>query len=138
MKAVIAGSREITDYRRVVAAIQASGWASYITEVISGRAIGVDRLGERWAKEQGIPIKEFEVSRADWKYLGRGAGCVRNREMAQYASQFSGSALILVWDGQSTGSANMLAEAKLAKLKIYDEQCPNLAPVRRPFSLDEI
>lgn len=141
MKAIIAGSREITDYARVVAAIEASGWAAQITEVVSGHAIGVDRLGERWAKERGIPIKEFEVTVADWKHLGKRAGCVRNREMAQYAAQFPGSALILVWDGQSTGSANMLAEAKLAKLKVYDEQWPeedNIEVTRTPFSLDEI
>lgn len=141
MVTIIAGSREIRDYDRVAAAIQASGWANQITEVVSGRAIGVDRLGERWAREHGIPIKEFKVTQADWRHLGRGAGCVRNREMAQYAAQFPGAALILVWDGDSTGSANMLSEAKLAGLKIYDEQHSgknNLAVQRRPFSLDDI
>lgn len=139
MIAIIAGSRKITDFGRVVAAITASGWADQITEVVSGRAIGVDRLGERWAAEHGIPVKEFEVFREDWKYQGRGAGCARNREMAQYAAQFPGAALILVWSGHSTGSANMLAEAKLAGLRIYDEQRrSNLAEARRPFSIDEI
>ncbi len=140
MVTIIAGSRTVVSYARVSAAIEASSWAEQITEVVSGHARGVDLLGERWADGRSIPIKRFDVTETDWKHMGRGAGCVRNREMAQYAAQFPGAALILVWDGHSTGSANMLAEAKLARLRIYDEQDPgnNLGPARRPFSLDEI
>jgi hypothetical protein len=44
---------------------------------------------------------------AKWDKYGKAAGPLRNREMAAYAD-----ALILVWDGKSRGSANMLAEAK--------------------------
>lgn len=47
MKTIIAGSRSITDYRLLLAAIQHCDWN--ISLVISGCARGVDELGERWA-----------------------------------------------------------------------------------------
>lgn len=133
MKVIIAGSRSITDYMRVTAAILASGWADQITEVVSGRAIGVDRLGEQWAKKRGISIKYFEVTAEDWKHLGRGAGCVRNREMAQYAD-----ALILVWDKRSKGSVSMWQEAKLAGLRIFAlcPECWRFPPQDCPWCRD--
>lgn len=137
MVVIIAGSREIEDYEQVCVAVEASGWAQLITKVVSGRARGVDLLGERWAEEHGLPVEKFPVTDQDWRTLGKRAGCLRNRDMAQYAAQFVGSGLILVWDGISDGSANMLKEAKLAGLKIYAPGAVE-SPTRRPFSLDEI
>lgn len=111
MKTIIAGSRTITDYLTVVAAITASGF--HITEVVSGKEPkGVDALGERWAMLEGIPIKAFP---ADWDTYGRPAGQIRNRQMARYAD-----ALILVWDGQSKGSTGMLRYAKEMGLEIFE------------------
>lgn len=46
MRTIIAGSRSITDYALIQKAVSESGFE--ITEVVSGGAIGVDRLGERW------------------------------------------------------------------------------------------
>ena len=57
MKTIIAGSRDLTDYNLVKLAVEESGFE--IAEVVSGGARGVDRLGERWAKEHGVPIKRF-------------------------------------------------------------------------------
>jgi hypothetical protein len=111
MKTIIAGSRDITDTNTLLLAIADSGWKSEITEVVCGKARGVDTLGEQWAKSHGIPVKEFP---ADWETHGKSAGPKRNRQMAEYAE-----ALILVWDGKSRGSANMLQEAKKRGLKIH-------------------
>lgn len=77
----------------VRAAVDASGFR--ITEVVSGVAHGVDKLGERWAQAHKIPVKQFP---AQWNKYGNAAGPIRNREMAEYAD-----ALIAVWDGQSRG-----------------------------------
>lgn len=113
MRVIIAGSRTIEDYEAVSAAIESSGFK--ITEVVSGACpTGVDQLGEEWAGNQDadIPIRRFP---ADWKLHGNSAGVKRNGVMALYAD-----ALILVWDGQSPGSADMLRRAKQRKLKIHE------------------
>jgi len=112
MKVIVAGPRTIEDYEAVQAAILASGFL--ITELISGRARGVDSLGEDWANSQDPPIPIISYP-ANWELHGRKAGAIRNGIMAYYAD-----ALVLVWDGQSSGSADMLKKAKLRKLLIYE------------------
>lgn len=109
MKTIIAGSRNIIDYHLVDKAVKESKFN--ITEIVSGGAKGVDSLGEKYGYLNGISIKVFP---ADWESYGRKAGIMRNQEMSCYAE-----ALILVWDGNSPGSANMLSEAKKRNLKIH-------------------
>ena len=112
MKVVIAGSRTITDYEILLDAMSQVDWV--ITEVVSGLATGVDTLGMRWAKEKNIPVKEF---RAEWELHGKAAGPIRNSQMAKYAD-----AVIVIWDGESRGSKNMIEEAKGhgLELKVFD------------------
>jgi hypothetical protein len=81
-----------------------------ITEVVSGGARGVDRLGEEFAVAHHLHVKRFLPN---WK-LGRGAGFIRNIEMAEYAD-----ALIAIWDGVSRGTAQMIREAKKRGLRVY-------------------
>jgi len=57
MKVVIAGSRGVTDFETVCQAITESGLD--ISEVVSGTARGVDRLGERWARKNNRPLNHF-------------------------------------------------------------------------------
>ena len=96
MKVIIAGSREITSYSIVEKAVRDSGFD--ITEVVSGTARGVDRLGEEYAKTAGIPIKKFP---ADWS-IGKSAGYKRNKQMGKYAD-----AAIIVRKDMSRGSSHM-------------------------------
>ena len=98
MKTIVAGSRSITDLAVVEKAIKDSGLT--VTEVVSGAAKGVDRLGEQWASNRHIPIKRFP---AQWGDKGYGAAYMRNREMAAYAD-----ALVAVWDGRSGGTQHMI------------------------------
>lgn len=107
MKTIIAGSRGITQPILVQYAAEQCGWE--ITEVISGGARGVDRLGEEWAAKRGIPIKRFIP---DW--TDKGAGLRRNVEMAEYAD-----ALIAIWDGESRGTAHMIAAAEARGLRVF-------------------
>lgn len=111
MKTIIAGSRTILDYELVKQAIKEADFI--ITEIVSGRAVGPDMLGEKYAMEHNIPIARFP---ADWNKYGKGAGHIRNKEMANYADQ-----LILVWDGESNGSRSMLGYAQKKGLKIYEK-----------------
>lgn len=106
MVVCIAGSREITEYKLVCAAVDASGFR--ISEVVSGHARGIDSLGERWALDNAVNAKIFK---ADWKKHKRAAGPIRNEKMAKYLKENSG-ALISIWDGISTGSADMIDRAK--------------------------
>ena len=102
MRVVIAGSRDggfgVED---VAAAVTASGFP--VSEVVSGAARGVDRLGELWARDRHIRVVRFP---ADWR-RGRGAGYRRNREMAAYAD-----ALVALWDGESRGTRHMIREMR--------------------------
>lgn len=107
MKLIIAGSRGFNNYAFMEQRLR-DRVRIEITEVVSGGARGADRLGEKWARLQGIPIKRFLP---DWDGLGRVAGFRRNDEMAEYAD-----ALAAFWDGQSWGTRQMIdAMLKLKK-----------------------
>jgi predicted Rossmann fold nucleotide-binding protein DprA/Smf involved in DNA uptake len=108
MRTIIAGSREITDYALIERGMIDVPFN--VTEVVSGGARGVDTLGERWARENGIPIKIFP---ADWK-IGRSAGILRNTQMANYAE-----ALVAFHFNGSRGTANMIEQAKRHGLKVF-------------------
>ena len=100
MKLVIFGSRGIEDMRAVEKAMEAWGMASQVTEIVSGGARGVDRLGERYARQHGIHCKVFP---AQWDKYGKRAGPIRNAEMAKYADYG-----VAIWDGESRGTAHMI------------------------------
>lgn len=106
MKIIIAGSRTLTDYNRLCSLISnvIDTYNITITEVVSGGARGVDKLGERYAAENKIPCIKFP---ADWNMLGKSAGYVRNNQMAVYAE-----GLIVMWDGISRGTLHMLRSMK--------------------------
>lgn len=108
LKVIIAGGREFKDYRLL------KGCCDYYLsnkflegveiEIVSGRARGADLLGEKYAKEKGLNITKFP---ANWNKLGLAAGHIRNGEMADYAD-----ILIAFWDGESTGTKNMIEQAR--------------------------
>lgn len=111
MRLIIAGSRTITQYGFVEASIAFLGIKDDIEEIVCGMAAGVDTLGMRFAKENNIPVKQFP---ANWYKYNKSAGPIRNAEMAQYAN-----ALLLIWDGVSKGSKNMLEQAGQYNLKLF-------------------
>ena len=84
-----------------------------VTEIVSGKAQGIDTVGEAWAISNGIKVSEFP---AEWD-LGKHAALLRNAEMAEYAD-----AALVIWDGKSKGSADMLKQMhRLAKpVAIYE------------------
>lgn len=102
MKTIIAGSRSITEYSLLLKAVHLSGFQ--ISLVISGCAQGVDSLGERYAREHHLPLRRFP---AQWARFGKSAGFIRNEQMAYHAD-----ALLLLWNGFSAGSQNMLHIAR--------------------------
>lgn len=109
MKIIIAGSRTITQYDILEYAIQQSGLT--ISEVVSGCANGVDKLGMMYARNNNLPLKKFPV---DWNQFGKSAGFKRNIDMAKYAD-----ALLAIWDQQSRGTLHMIQTAKKHNLIVY-------------------
>lgn len=106
MKTIIAGSRTFHNPEILEIALKHVSWE--ITEVVSGRAKGIDKLGEQWARKHNIPVKFFP---AKWE-RGLSAGYHRNLEMAEYAD-----ALLAIWDGKSKGTGHMIDIAKFKGLQ---------------------
>lgn len=117
LKCVIAGSRSVglkevngnwvqmtlEECPFVMEAFTKCEWSDKILEIVSGTARGVDNLGEQLAMNLNLNLCKFP---ADWS-LGRGAGHIRNRDMAKYTD-----IAIILWDGYSKGSKNMISEMK--------------------------
>jgi hypothetical protein len=112
LKCIIAGSRSITSYQTVKAAIESCPWLDEVTEVVTGGAQGVDLLADEWARYNK---KNRVIFLANWEGHGRAAGVLRNARMATHAD-----ACIVIWDGKSPGSRNMLETAKREGLKVWE------------------
>ena len=110
MKVIIAGGRTFNDYDLLCQNCDKALSLQTEIEIVSGTANGADKLGEKYAKEKGYPIKQFP---ADWDKYGKSAGYKRNEEMAKYAD-----ALIAFWDGKSKGTKHMIDLAKRYELKV--------------------
>ncbi len=100
MKVIVAGSRSITNYNLIKSYLDDFAEEFFLSEVVSGGASGVDRLGERWSLESGhgqAKIFPYDTSK------GKFGGFSRNNEMAEYADM-----LIAFWDGESRGTKHMI------------------------------
>ena len=115
MKLIIAGSRKFTAnyyYHYIDIYINEVIGADNVKMVLCGEAKGIDTHGKKWALKNNIEVKSYP---ADWDKHGKLAGPLRNKEMASQATH-----LLLVWDGKSKGSKNMLNEAEKAGLIIHN------------------
>ena len=124
MKLIICGSRTITDETEIKRLID-KGLAElkvnkvHIDEVVSGGAKGPDIVGEIWAKENSIPVKQLLP---DWS-LGKRAGPLRNIEMCEYAGK--DGILICIHDGESKGCLQCYNYAVNAGIKSIKYVVPN-------------
>ena len=77
VRLAIVGSRNLDDsdifHRGVSKAVELWGTPC---EVVSGGALGADAMGERWAQQNGIPVRVFKP---DWNLYGMKAGPIRNQ-----------------------------------------------------------
>jgi len=117
MRTIIAGSRNITDYKFLCKIMEEINIG--ITVIISGGAKGVDSLAIKYAKDNKIPV---EIFKPDWDKFGTKAGIIRNCEMGSVAD-----ALIAIWNGSSRGTKHMIDYAMNSKrinkifVSTYDE-----------------
>lgn len=110
MRVIIAGGRDFSNYDLLVEKCDYFLQDQDNITIISGGARGADDLGERYAEQKGYEIDRFP---ANWGKYGKGAGHIRNKQMAEHAD-----GLMLFWDGKSRGSKNMLEIAKNLGLKV--------------------
>ena len=104
LKIAVAGSRSFNNYELLKEKLDFYIGSNKDVEIVSGTARGADRLGERYAREKGFPVKRFP---ADWEKYGKRAGYLRNEEMAKYSSH-----AVIFWDGSSRGTASMIELCK--------------------------
>lgn len=112
-RVIISGSRNIKDYAIVKEFVERCIGNLNPVEIVSGGAEGVDELGETFAYLHKLPLTIFE---AEWDKYGKSAGPIRNEKMAQYAKY-----CIVIWDGTSPGSRNMIAVAKKYNLNLREK-----------------
>ena len=107
MKTIVAGGRDFRDYALLIKELNK---LEKIKEIVSGTARGADKLGERYAINNNIPVKQFP---ANWDKHGKSAGYKRNEKMAKYAKR-----LVAFWDGKSRGTKHMIDIARKQGLKV--------------------
>ena len=97
MKLAVVGSRGFSDYDLLKSRLDEE---KDITEIISGGAIGADRLAEQYAAEKNIPTTIFKP---EWGKHGKAAGMIRNKDIICAADK-----VIAFWDGKSKGTENSI------------------------------
>ncbi len=100
MNIAVVGSRTFTDYQLLITILKEYD----IKQLISGGAIGADKLAEQYAKEYNISII---VYKPDWQKHGKIAGLLRNTDIIKDAD-----IVIAFWNGISTGTKDSINKAK--------------------------
>lgn len=110
MKIIIAGSRSFQNYKLLKEKMDKLTIKLDNIVVISGHALGTDRLGERWAWENGFTC---EVYHPDYTKYGKEAPIIRNKEMCKVASS-----LVAFWDQKSLGTRHIIEHARKQGLQV--------------------
>jgi len=80
--------------------------------VVTGGAGGADKLGQKWAETNKIPVTLFTP---DWNRFGKAAGIIRNQDIVDAAD------VILAFPSHSgKGTQNSIARAKIAKKPVIE------------------
>lgn len=108
MKLIIAGSRDLEISVQALQELMLT-LVGNPKVILNGHCpTGIDSTAAKMAALSGW---DLEIYPPLWQEHGKAAGPIRNKEMAEVADK-----LLLVWDGESRGSANMKSEMqKLGK-----------------------
>lgn len=116
-RVIIAGSRDFDNYNLLKENIENILKDYEDIEIISGTAKGADSLGEKYAIENDIKLKQFP---AQWNLYGKQAGYIRNKQMAKYSIEDNSiGILIAFWDGASKGTGHMINIANEMNLQVH-------------------
>ena len=114
-KLAIVGSRSIKDENKINKLLDSYEFIfGKPSLVISGGAIGVDSIGEQWAKKNNI---EIQIFKPDWVKYGKRAGFIRNEDIIKNCD-----GCLAIWDGESNGTKHdiELCEKYKKELLIYN------------------
>jgi hypothetical protein len=115
-RTVVAGSRDIDDQSVVLDVLNTNKWE--FDGLMHGGADGIDALVAEHGSRFADTVVAHPVPDWVWAEIGRKAGPMRNRYMAEQAD-----ALIAIWDGQSSGTKNMLKLAEANGLLVRRVVC---------------
>lgn len=113
MKVLICGSRDWdnpTPIRELIDDLPRD------TIVIEGEARGADKMAAHLAKEAGLQVEPYP---ADWARYHRAAGPIRNKQMLVEGKPTIVYAFFKD-KAKSTGTANMVAQAKKAGIPVVE------------------
>ena len=105
----VVGSRQFKNYGQLCNYLDSIfKWGD---SLVSGGAIGVDSMAQRFAKERGLTIR---IIYPDYAHFGRGGAFVRNKEIVEQSDRVV--AFYASGNFQQGGTANTVAWAiKLGK-----------------------
>lgn len=105
MKIAVIGSRTFSDFSLLESELKPLD----ISLIISGGAVGADRLAVRYANSQKIPCTIFFP---DYQRFGKSAPIIRNHDIVKEADF-----VIAFWDSKSRGTLNAIMRAKKLRKK---------------------
>jgi hypothetical protein len=115
MNIAIIGSRSFTNYNLLNETIydycQKNSIDIKSLQIVSGGAIGADKLGEKFAKNNNLKTLIFLP---DWAKHGRKAGILRNADIID-----NSNVIFAFWDGQSKGTLNSINRSKKQNKELY-------------------
>ena len=111
-KIIICGGRHFDNYVLLKETVDAAFKKYDLTpdsiEIVSGHCEGADRLGEKYAEEQGIKCSIFP---AEWRKYGRSAGPIRNSQMIKYLADVEVPIVIGFVSSKTKGTLDTLKKA---------------------------
>ena len=111
MNIAIVGSRSFVDYAMLTSVMDEYRLRPEgIKTIISGGALGADKMAERYAKLHSIPVT---IHLPEWNTYGKSAGAVRNQLIVNDSDM-----VVAFWDGQSKGTSITIEMAKRSRKQL--------------------
>ena len=109
MRLAIIGSRSFNDYERLKSVIfdLFRHECFRFNSIVSGGASGADSLGAKFAKENGVSLKEYLP---EWDKYGKSAAFKRNRTIIE-----NSDCVLCFWNGISRGTEDSIRIARELK-----------------------
>lgn len=105
----IVGSRKYTNYVMIESTLDALNLTPSC--IVSGGAVGMDKLAEQYARNKGIP---FKVYLPDWKQFGNKAGLMRNTDIVNCAD-----VVVAFPTRDSRGTYDSINKARKRRIQVY-------------------
>lgn len=109
----VVGSREFKNYRQICDYLDKISRLG--DTIVSGGAVGVDSMAQRYAKEHGLRIL---IIYPDYAHYGRGATFVRNKEIVEESDEIV--AFYATGRFQQGGTANTADWARKLGVKLTE------------------